>query len=413
MDAMKWSFGIAARCAAIAVVAGLTHGAAGAAAGPPAWTVRYFFSTVLFGGTTADFDANGHFRILASSKATEALPNRRLEISGTLPKDELEAMRAAVGATHPELWSSSYAGTVCPDYHAEITLATRDARGTAATTKTTWGCRLTGLPADLRTLLDGVRGAVRARVPVALTDTDNALAGLPLSWPLQLTDMNGAVRRVTIDADGRIASRERTSTTLYALKACPQRDLGRVGPLELARMHAMLGPLGDLYYSTSADTLATFNAAMSDCPRPVEWLDANDYVIPADAHWAVQFTMQRGARSATVEVDSRGRADGFIYVFVYGAGMRRIDVPVAVDAAAVAQLSTLVGAVKENGWSGKLLGLDTSCVNHLRVARFYGGHSSQALTSVSCDNPGAPADVLALINLLTARFGAYAGAQGT
>jgi hypothetical protein len=414
MDAMKHVIGIAARCATVAVVALAMQGAARAAAGPPAWSVRYVFSAAIFGGTTADVDANGRFRIVVVSKATYSLPNHRLETSGTLPSDELEAMRAAVGAAHPDLWSPSYGGgTVCLDYYAEVALTKRGAHGDVATTKTSWGCRLTGLPADLRTLLDAVRGGVRARMPVAQTDTDDAFAALPVSWPLQIEDPNGAglVRRVTIDADGRIASRERTSTTLFTLKACPQRDLGRVGPLVLARMHAMLGPLGALYYSTSADTQATFDAAMSDCPRPVEWLDANDYVIPNDAHWAVQFAMQRGPRSATVEVDSRGHADAFAYVFA--GGPRRLDVPVSVDAATVAQLGTLVGAVKENGWPAKLLGLDTSCVNHLRIARFYGGQSSQALISVSCGNQGAPADVIALINLLTARFGAYAGPQNT
>jgi hypothetical protein len=410
MDAMKRLFWMSAQVAAAVVFVGVASIPAHAAAGPPAWTVRYDYAAGLFGGTNADFDADGHFRIVTASRATAGLANRRFETSGRLPHDELDALAASVTSAHPELWSSSYP-LMCPDYIVHFALERRDARGDASTTKTGWGCRLAGLPADLRTLLDAVRGNVRARVPIAILDTDVALSGVAPPWPLVLSDTTGAstgaIRRITIDSDGKIVSRERTSTTLFAAKPCPQRDLGSVAALPLARMHAMLVPYGDDGYAMSSDTTATFNAAMSDCPRPAEWLDSNDFVIPNDAHWAVQFLLQRGDRNATIEIDSLGRADGYIDPFA--RERRRVDVPVAVDAATVAALGKLVATVRENGWSPRLLGTDANCVNTLRLARFYNGQSTQAQTSVSCNNPGAPADIEALLSLLTGRFGAYAG----
>jgi hypothetical protein len=410
----RWFSRFAVAASAAALFTSL--GGIGAAAQAPAWSIHYGFATGLFGGTTFDLDATGAYRLGAASDHLGDAPNRRVDLRGTLPADELAAIDSAVSATRPKLWSSRYKQSNCYDYSVKLVLTKRAANGAAASATTSWGCVIYGVPEDLRTLLVAVRSQIRARVPRALVDNGFA-DGSPGSrqdrWIIE--SLNGARRSVTVASDGTIASRSRESTSLYPLAPCPARRLGAIDATMLQRLRAMVTPSEVVPVDASADTKAVFDAAMADCGAPAAGLASPDYVVPAGAHWAMVAGVADGDRTASVQLDDQGSA----LVSLLQLGTTRLapypwsatigPIATRVDATGTAALGDLVARADDRNWKPQYWDTPGGCHVSVQILRFDGTKRSAGnQTSVACDGSSSPKDLAALARFISDRFGRYA-----
>jgi len=271
----------------------------------PAWSLHYGFGTGLYGGTTFDVDASGQYDLVASS-----IRFPRSERSGTLAPAELQTIARLVADARTSTWSSSYRGySICHEHVASLQLSRARDRDPGSIA-VTWTCGLPGVPADLRALIVALRAHVKSLLPDAQTDALPNADAIPVSAHDAMSLVTGdRTRSVSIAADGTILSRRRTSTALYAVAACPVRDLGAVDPPVLAKLHALLTPTADVFFATSRETAQIFERTMNDCGAPACCgYTSPEYLVPRETRWILKATRADNDAVVSVDIDSGGRS---------------------------------------------------------------------------------------------------------
>ena len=206
--------------AALATVTVLFTLAAADAKPIPAWTLHYEFGTGICGGTSFDADAGGRFQLV-----TNFCSGPRGESTGGLSAGALRRLQVAVQSAHPDTWAAWYESR-CVEHLASLSLTRADAGRASTTVAVRWGCGLTGVPSDARTLIAAVRAVAADVFPGVQLDTTASLEAVPVAPHEALTMVAGnefAPRTLELGADGSVVRRSRVSSGLYPVPECPAR----------------------------------------------------------------------------------------------------------------------------------------------------------------------------------------------
>jgi hypothetical protein len=374
--------------AAVLVLASSTMGpAASGTPAAPSWSVRYFFTTVIAGGTSFELDATGRYAVSAT---TLGFP--RSERTGTLSAAELAPFARLVAASRTATWSAEYSGQrLCIEHYAGLRLV-QVRSGVTDQTAVQWSCGLPGVPADLRALIVALRAQVTALIADAWIDTTPSLEAIPVSTHDAITLLSiDRSRSVSIAADGAIVARRREVVALYPVADCPPRDLGSVDAAVLQKLHVLQTPAAEMSSFTSRETADIFANAMADCPFPPGYgYAAPEHLVPAGTRWVLQLTRaEANANVVSLAVDDAGRT----LVRRKDAEAERGTIP----AAMLAALDRLVANAHDDRWP-RTFDIGGGCEQIVQITHVAndGTRSNGPPIDGGCDAAGAPADAAAL-----------------
>lgn len=356
----------------------------------PAWTIHYGYGTLICGGTSFDVAADRSY-----SMVTTRCGHPRADLHGVLAADDVRRIGAAVTAAQPLRWSTWYMNR-CVEHYPALTLDRLEAEGTRQHTAVRWGCGLTGVPADLRVLIEVLRTEVRVVDPDAYTDAMPGAEAIPVAThaALALVTPNEAVRRtVALAPDGTVRSRSRVSKLIYPAADCPAGSFAPVDAQTLAKLQVLETPSDVMTPATSAETQAVFDRVMADCPAPKAYA-VPEFLVPVDVRWIVTYVRAAVALpsphpSRSIVVDNQGRYQVHVGDAVVGG---------ALGPSAAHLLDVAVTAANEARWEQSYPQRSNDCGAGLQLIRVVAPATRRSgpFIDLPCGAAGSPDDLRAV-----------------